>query len=69
MLLPLSMSNFIVLPDGTLLNLNGATLGEFIYTDSAAGMGFLTYLFLQQAHLVMAMTLGRSDIHMRTTQI
>lgn len=26
---PRSMSNFIALPDGGLLNLNGAALGEF----------------------------------------
>ena len=34
-----SMSNFIALPDGTLLNLNGAGLGEFCL-DSAREGGF-----------------------------
>ena len=59
------MSNFIALPDGTLLNLNGAGLGEFIYRFRYKG-SFYGFFFLRQAQLVMATTLGQSDIHMRT---
>ena len=38
------MSNFIALPDGTLLNLNGAALGEFYIQIQLQGE-FLTLLF------------------------
>lgn len=68
MLQPHSMSNFIALPDGTLLNLNGGALGEFIFIYRFSCKGGFDGSFLQQAQLVMAMTRGRSDIHMRTTR-
>ena len=38
------MSNFIALPDGTLLNLNGAVLSEFYIQIQLQGE-FLTHLF------------------------
>ena len=39
MLRPHTMSNFIVLPDSTLLNLNGAALGEFYIKINCRGGG------------------------------
>ena len=42
-----SMSNFIALPDGTLLSLNGAGLGEFIYGFRHKG-SFLQMFFMNR---------------------
>ena len=41
------MSNFIALPDGTLLNLNGAELGEFDIQIQLQGWGVFDASFLQ----------------------
>jgi hypothetical protein len=63
-----TMPNFIVLPDATLLNLNGGGIGELYTQISLQGKLLTDLFFFQQAQLVLAWPIIRSDIHLLPTQ-